>query len=111
MRRDRRRRTPELLDHRAVFELLEDVARLAGHGKAREPRAARADAPARNRHREPLDARGDCFEIDAAPRQHGAEVIVVGGKVLLQARVVLCDQLGIDWRAWCHKNLARTSSA
>src|SRR5208282_6635382 len=49
MWRHRGRRTSQLLDHGAVLELLEDVARLAGHRKAREPRAARADPPAGNR--------------------------------------------------------------
>ena len=42
-------RAAQRVDDRAVFEFLEDVARLAGARKARETRAARADAPGRDR--------------------------------------------------------------
>ena len=55
MQRDAGRRARQLEDDLAVLELLEHVARLAGHRKAREPRPARSTSPRRHgdaeRHR------------------------------------------------------------
>src|SRR5215472_12927150 len=47
VRRDRRCRPRQSLDHGTIVDLLEDVARLARPRKAGEPRATRADAPGR----------------------------------------------------------------
>src|SRR5580704_11339319 len=47
MQRKRGCRTRQLLYHCAIVELVEDMARLAGAGKAGETRAARSDAPGR----------------------------------------------------------------
>src|SRR5271155_1531396 len=82
VRRHRRRRTSQLLDHGAVFQLLKDIARFTSDRETREPRTARTDAPARNRYGKALYARSDRFEIDSTPRQHGSKMLIVGGKVL-----------------------------
>src|SRR5271156_206881 len=91
VRRHGRRRTSQLLDHGAVLQLLEDIARFTSDRETREPRAARTDAPARNRYGKALYARGDRFEIDSTPREYGSKVLIVGDEVLLQARVVFHD--------------------
>ena len=78
MQRHGRRRARQLVDDRAVVELVEDVARLAGAGEAREARAAGADAPGRHGHVERRDLVADRVDRDAAPRELLAEVRVVG---------------------------------
>ena len=57
MRRAGRRQAGQLLDGRAILELVEYAARLAGAGKAGEARAARADAPGRDGDAEGGDLR------------------------------------------------------
>src|SRR5580693_10512166 len=106
VRRHRRRRTSQLLDHGAVLQLLEDVSRFTCDRETRESRTARTDAPARNRDGKALYACSDSFEIHSTPRQYCSKMLIVGGKILLEARVVFHDQVGIDWRAWRHRNLA-----
>ncbi len=54
---------------RAVLELLEDVARLAGAGEAREARAAGAHAPGGHGHAEGLRPLDEVLDLDAAPAQ------------------------------------------
>ena len=92
MRRAGRRRARELVDRRAILELVENVARLAGAGKAGEARAAGADAPGRDGDGEGGDLRRDRLDVEAAPRQLPAERAVIvlerGGAL----RVLLGDQ-------------------
>src|SRR5207237_4169761 len=61
--RDSGRRADELKDGRAIFKLLEDAARLAGAGKAREARPARADAPRGDGDAELLRLRREVFDL------------------------------------------------
>jgi len=61
-----RGRAGELMDGRAILELVEDSARLAGAGKTREARPARADAPGRDGDRECGRLGGDRVDVDAA---------------------------------------------
>src|SRR5262249_11403324 len=102
----RRRGARELLDHAAIVELVEDVARLAGAGEARESRAAGAHAPGRNRDAELADARGDALDVDIAPPQLAAERLVV----LLERRqgglVLGVDERLLD-RKLCHGDVLR----
>ena len=57
---------------RAVLQLLEDVARLAGPGEAREARAAGAHAPGRHRHRKACARAARALDVDAAPARAAA---------------------------------------
>src|SRR5262245_29821809 len=110
MQRDRRRRAGELLDHRAVLELVEDVARLARAGEAREARAARAHAPRRQSDAELADARGDALDVEIAPAERAAECLVI----LLQRRqggLVLCGDERLLDRKLCHGHVSFDSQA
>ncbi len=96
MRRNRRRRTHELLDRRAIVELVEEVARLAGARKARKARAARADAPGRDRDAERHHLFDERFAIETAPAQHAREggvIFVKGGR---QCSILVSDEVGVD---------------
>ena len=78
VQRDGRRRARQLLDDGAILDLVEDVARLAGAGKAREARAAGADAPGRDGDMEGRDLVADRIDRDAAAVELLAERGVVG---------------------------------
>ncbi len=52
---------------RAVFQLLEDAARLARAGEACEARPARADAPRRHGDAKRLRFANEVFDVHAAP--------------------------------------------
>ena len=76
VQRDARRRAGQLMDDGAVVELVEDIARLADAGKAGEARAARPNAPARDRD---LERGGFCLnlvDLDSAPNKHLADRVV-----------------------------------
>src|ERR1700688_4797583 len=99
MQGNRRGRPRQLLYDRTVVEFVEDVARLAGPGKAGEARAARADAPGRQRDAEGGDLLRDRFGLEAPARQHAPQVIVIldqsGGGLF----VGLGDETGVDGEA------------
>ncbi len=98
--RDAGGRADELVDGRAVFELLEDAARLAHAGEAREARPARPHAPRRHRHAERLRLRRQLLDVAPAAAQLFAEVLEVlldpgpGRLVLLGDEVVVNLEVG-----------------
>ena len=96
VQRDGRRRAGQLVDDGAVAELVEDVARLAGAGEAREARAAGADAPGRHRDGEGGDPGLHRLDVDAAAVELRAERGVVLAERGLAAGVLGRDQGGID---------------
>ena len=79
-----------------------------GPGKAGEARAARADAPGRQRDAEGGDLLRDRFGLEAPARQHAPQVIVIldqsGGGLF----VGLGDETGVDGEA--HGDLCSTLS-
>ena len=77
MQRDGGRGARQLLDDGAILDLVEDVARLAAAGKAREARAAGADAPGGDGDAERRDLVADRVDVDAAPVELLAERVVV----------------------------------
>src|SRR5208283_4561728 len=85
MRRAGRRGAGELVDRRAVLELVENAARLAGARKAGEARSARAYAPGRDGDRKDGDLRRDRLDVEAAALKLPAErgiVVLEGGRAL-----------------------------
>src|SRR5207245_9317848 len=86
------RRPHELEEGAGVLELLEDVARLAGTREAREARAARAQSPGGDGHPEALGALHEVLDLDPAPAQHAAEVLVVLVQPGLALAVLLGDE-------------------
>ncbi len=92
MQRHLGRGARELLDHAAVLELVEDVARLAGAREACEPRAAGADAPARDRDAEARHLLAHPLDVDVAAREALAQPAVVLGEMAQQAVVVRVDR-------------------
>ena len=108
MRRAGRRGARELLDRRAVLELVEHVARLAGAGKAGEARAAGADAPGRHGDAEGGDLGGDRLDVEPAPRELSSERAVVVFEFGGAFRVRLGDQrVGNAVRHLCSSPLGR----
>ncbi len=82
------------MDHTAIVELLQHVARLADAGEAREARAAGADAPGRDGDVEGGDLLGDAVDVDAAARQLLAQRRIVGGERLALRLVMRVDCVG-----------------
>ena len=105
VQRDAGGRSHELQDDLAVLELLEDVARLAGRGEAREPRAARPHAPGRHGHAEAHRAAGERLDVEAAAGELAPEVLVVlfdGVQALaVRRRRWRRRPVGIPWRPSC----------
>nr|GEU28680.1 hypothetical protein [Tanacetum cinerariifolium] len=96
VQRHTRRGARELMDHAAVVQLFEHVARLSAAGKTRKARAARAGAPAGQRDRELLRLRGQRLDVDAAARQDAGQrrvvLLQVGGELgVVVARVDVQD--------------------
>ena len=85
----RHARRPE--DDLTVLELLEDVPGLAFHGKAGEARAAGSDAPRRNGDAKGHRALDEALDVDATTSQLLRQMIVVFGKCVGAAGVVLLD--------------------
>ena len=77
MRRAGRGGARQLLDGRAILELVEDPARFADAGEAGEARAAGADGPRRRGDGESRDFFGDRLDVQAAPLKLSAERGVV----------------------------------
>ena len=90
MRRASRRGAGELLDRRAVLELVEHVARLARPGKAGKARAARADAPGRHGDAESDHLGGDRLDVESAPR----ELTTKRAVVVFELGCAFCVRLG-----------------
>ena len=68
-----RRRAGELVDRRAVLELVEDAARLARTGKPGETRAAGPDAPGRHGDGEGRDPGGHRVDVEPPRLEAAAE--------------------------------------
>jgi hypothetical protein len=84
----------KLLDHAAVFDLVEHVARLAAAREAREARAAGAHAPRGHGHGERGHLAADGLDVHVAAGELLAEGFVVVEHAALKRRVVLLDQAG-----------------
>jgi hypothetical protein len=67
----------QLLDHRAIVELVEDAARLAYARKAREPCSARANTPRGHGDEKFRDLVGDCVDVYVASCEMSAQRLVV----------------------------------
>ena len=96
MQGDAGRRPYQLEHHVAVFELFKDVARLSGPWKAGEPRPAGADAPRRHGNAKRHRPFGQLLDVDAAPDELTAEVIVVVLKRLEALAVVGGNLLRVE---------------
>ena len=94
MRRDGRREAGQRVDHAAIGELVEDVARLAGTGKAGEARAARADAPARHGDGEGHRVLDQRLGVEPAPRQLARERLEVLAMIGEPGPVLVGDEIG-----------------
>ena len=101
VQRDARRRAGQLMDDGAIVELVEDVARLADAGEAREARAAGADAPGRHGDRERGGLRLHLVDVDVAAAEHVAERLVFALQRLERGLVLVADQRLVDPRP-CH---------
>src|SRR5688572_3770753 len=77
MKRNGRRRANELVDRRAVFQLLVNAARLARPRVAREPRPARAYAPRGHSHFERLRLGGEILDLHASTPQLPPQMFVI----------------------------------
>ena len=67
----------QLLDHRAIVELVEDAARLAYARKACKACSARANTPRGYGDEKFRDLAGDRVDVDVAPRKMRAQRLVV----------------------------------
>ncbi|MET4688785.1 hypothetical protein ABIA13_003230 [Sinorhizobium fredii] len=92
VQRDGRRRPRQLLDDAAIFELVEDVARLAQAGKAGKARAAGADSPGGNGDAIGGDLLLDGVDVDAAAREPLAEAFVVAPQRFLPPGILGLDR-------------------
>ena len=93
-RRHGRREPGQRVDHAAIGELVEDIARLAGTGKAGEARAARADAPTRHGHGEGHGGAHQGLGIEPAPRQFARQRLEVLAMIGEAGPVVVGDEIG-----------------
>ena len=94
MRRDGRRETGQGVDHAAIGEFVEDIARLAGTGKASEARAARADAPTRHGDGEGHRVLDQRLGVEPAPRQLARERVEVLAMIGEPGPVLIGDEIG-----------------
>ena len=86
----------QLLDHSAVSDLVEEVARLARAGEPSEAGTTGADAPRRERDAKVGDLFGDHLDVCARPRQHLAQMVVVRLQGQQDAGVPGLDQALVD---------------
>ena len=70
------------------------MARLAGAGKAREARAARADAPARHRDGEGHGVAHQRLGVEPAPRQLARERLEVLAMIGEPGPILIGDEIG-----------------
>ena len=77
MQRNRRGRTNQFIDRRAIFEFFVNAARFARAGKTRKTGAARADSPRRHGNLKTADALHQIFDFDIFPPQSFGEIIII----------------------------------
>ena len=94
VQRHRRRHPHQILDRRAVVDLLEDVPRFAESGEAPEARPPGAHPPRRHRDGEGAGRVDDRLHVDAAAQQLIGEVLEVGVEVVGARGVVFRDEGG-----------------
>ena len=99
VQRDGRRRAGEPVDHSAVLEFLEDVARLARPGEAREARPASANTPGGQCHGEIRHTARHGLDVETTAHELRPECLVVGIERGGQRCVSGSDEIGVAWIA------------
>src|SRR5579863_4634291 len=97
------------MDRRAIVELVEEAARLAGAGKAGEARAAGADAPRWDGDAERHHRAHQRLDRDSAPAKLARQRLVVLGERGLDRAVLFGDKAGLDAEAHCLSSLTPPS--
>src|SRR5688572_29858595 len=99
-------REPE--HHLAIVELLEHIPRLAGNRKAREPRAARSQAPRWHGHVERHEARDERLGIHTPASELPGEVFVILLERRREGGICFLNKRFADQNPVVHKALYHT---
>src|SRR5437868_2809513 len=94
----------------AILQLVEQMARLAGAGKARKTRAASADAPGRDRNAEGHDASCQRVNVNAPPCKRARECRIILIKRGLSRRILALEKILADGKAG-HAHLPMTGGS